>query len=160
MQNILGLTDTNPPASPCVSTVDGSGNPLQENTGNLLTNDKQIEPYSVSAWIAQTTKAVPDVHGVTLLGNIDGVPSVAINGSVTGIRPVFNVVPNVLAQSTTNTQSVFVNLNRGTILPNTSVLCQNSATILQLGFLTRSDCGDPSIQSDTGLGTDTVGPGE
>ncbi|MGH3781912.1 MAG: hypothetical protein ACRDRO_15145 [Pseudonocardiaceae bacterium] len=54
---------------------------------HLLTDDKQIEPYSVSSWIAQTIHNVPDVHGITLLGNIAGVPSLAIDPTATGFSP-------------------------------------------------------------------------
>lgn len=138
---------------PCVSDKDSNGNPLLENTGNLLTDPSQIEPYSVSSYIAQTTNNVPDVHGFALLGNIGGVPSLAINTTAAGVRPVFNVVPNVLVQGPSNSRTVFVGPN--------SLVCQNTATILKLGFATNpATCGDTSIQSDNSLGTDTVGPGE
>jgi ABC-type phosphate transport system substrate-binding protein len=160
LENVLGLgsgADVSNYAGPgglhpCVKDTDSTGNPLLENTGNLLTTDKQIEPYSVSSWIAQTAKNVSDVHGVALLGNIEGVPSMTINGTATGVRPVFNVVPNVLVQGPSNSKTAFVGSN--------SLVCQNSATILKQGFLTRSDCGDTTIQSDPNLGTDTVGAGE
>ena len=160
LENVLGLGAGADVANyagpgglhPCVTDTDSGGNPLLENTGNLLTNDKQIEPYSVSSWIAQTTKAVSDVHGVTLLGNIAGTPSLAINSSATGVRPVFNVVPNVLVQGPSNSKTVFVG--------PTSLVCQNTATILKQGFLPNPSCGDVTIQSDPNLGADTVGPGE
>ena len=137
---------------PCVSDKDSNGNPLLENTGNLLTDDNQIEPYSVSSYIAQTTKNVTDVHGLAILGNIGGVPSLAINGTATGTRPVFNVVPNVLVQGPSNSKTAFVGPN--------SLVCQNTATILKQGFAANSSCGDTTTQSDNGLGTDTVAPGE
>lgn len=160
LENVLGLGSGADVANfagpgglhPCVKDTDSGGNPLLENTGNLLTDDKQIEPYAVSSWIAQTTKNVPDVHGVTLLGNIASVPSLAINSSATGTRPVFNVVPNVLIAPGTNTNAVFVG--------PTSAVCSNTATILQQGFVTNPNCGSTATQSDTSNGTDTVGPGE
>lgn len=137
---------------PCVKDVDSNNNPLLENTGNLLTNDKQIEPYSVSSWIAQTSKNVTDVHGITLLGNIDGKLSLALNTTATGVRPVFNVVPNVLQVGPSNTRTVFVGPN--------SLVCADKATIQKQGFALNSSCGDVSIQTDSSNGTDTVGPGE
>jgi hypothetical protein len=137
---------------PCVKDTDAAGNPLLENTGNLLTTDKQIEPYAVSSWIAQTTKNVTDVHGVALLGNIAGTPSLAINTTATGVRPVFNVVPNVLVQGPSNSKTVFVGSN--------SLVCQNSATILKQGFVTNPLCGDITTQTDANFGSDTVGAGE
>jgi hypothetical protein len=160
LENVLGLGSGADVANfagpgslhPCVSDTDSTGAPLLENTGNLLTDDKQIEPYSVSSWIAQTTKNVSDVHGVTLLGNIAGAPSLAINTSATGVRPVFNVVPNVLTAPGTNTNAVFVG--------PTSQVCTNTATIQQQGFVANPNCGSTAIQSDTSNGTDTVGPGE
>jgi len=145
---------------PCVHDTDSSGNPLVENTGNLLIDDKQIEPYAVSAWIAQTTKNSPDVHGLTLLGNINSTPSTVINIPQLGVTPVYNVVPNVLAQGPSNTRTVFVNTNAGTSGPNTSLLCQQTATILQQGLALNRLCGDTNTQTDPNLGTDTIGPGE
>jgi ABC-type phosphate transport system substrate-binding protein len=157
IENVLGLgpdSATWTSTHPCVSDLnpDGSGTPLLENTGNLLTNDKQLEPYSVSSWIAQTTKNVPDVHGVTLLGNINNTPSLALNATAPGVRPVFNVVPNVLIAPGTNSNAVFVG--------PTSQVCSNTTTILQQGFATRTDCGSTAIQSDAATGSDTVGAGE
>lgn len=160
LENVLGLGAGADVANyagpgglhPCVSDKDSAGNPLLENTGNLLTDDKQIEPYSISSWIAQTTKNVTDVHGFALLGNINGNPSMVINSTATGTRPVFNVVPNVLVPAGSNTNSVFVGPN--------SLVCQNAPTILKQGFITAPNCGDTTIQSDSSVGTDTVGPGE
>jgi len=160
LENVLGLGSGADVANyagpgglhPCVSDTDGAGNPLLENTGNLLTDDRQIEPYAVSSWIAQTTKNVTDVHGVTLLGNIGGVPSLAINSSAAGVRPVFNVVPNVLVQGPSNSKTVFVGPG--------SLVCQNGSTILKQGFAVNPNCGDTTIQSDPNLGADTVGAGE
>jgi ABC-type phosphate transport system substrate-binding protein len=160
LENVLGLGAGADVANfagptglhPCVKDTDAGGNPLLENTGNLLTDDKQIEPYSVSSWIAQTTKAVTDVHGFALLGNIAGIPSLAINTTATGVRPVFNVVPNVLVQGPSNSKTVFVGPS--------SLVCQNTATIIAQGFATNQNCGDTTIQSDPNLGSDTVGAGE
>jgi ABC-type phosphate transport system substrate-binding protein len=146
-------THVNPNTSqPCVKDTDSNNNPLLENTGNLLTNDLQIEPYSVSSFIAQTTKNVLDVHGFALLGNIEGNPSLAINATASGVRPVFNVLPNKLVADGPNSKAVFVGPN--------SLVCQNTATLLKQGFATNSNCGDTSIQSNAGNGADTVGAGE
>ncbi|MGH3841997.1 MAG: Ig-like domain repeat protein [Pseudonocardiaceae bacterium] len=72
----LGFTDatdfTSQPDHTCIKQIDSSGNPLQENTGTLLTTANQIEPYSVARWIAQTTGAERDVHGNTVLRAING----------------------------------------------------------------------------------------
>jgi len=156
LQNILGFTDSSDYTTlhPCVSDKDPTSpsNPLLENTGNKLTTTTQIEPYSVSSWIAQTAKAVTDVHGKTLLGNIGGVNSLTLNSAATGTRPVFNVVPNVLVQSGPNTKAVFVGPS--------SLVCADTATINRLGFATRTDCGSTAIQTDSSAGSDTVGSGE
>lgn len=160
LQNVLGLGPGADVANyagpgglhPCVKDTDTAGNPLLANAGNLLTNDKQIEPYAVSAWIAQTAKNVTDVHGVTVLGNVAGIPATAIHQFATSTRTVFNVVPNVLVQGPSNSSTVFVGPN--------SLVCQNTATILKQGLITNPNCGDTTTQTDPDLGGDTVGPGE
>jgi hypothetical protein len=160
LENVLGLGSGADVANyagptglhPCVKDTDTAGNPLLANAGNLLISDKQIVPYAVSAWIAQTTKNVSDVHGVTLLGNIAGIPSTTVHIHATGTRPVFNVVPNVLVQGPSNSKTVFVG--------PTSLVCQNTATILKQGLVPNPNCGDTTTQSDPNFGTDTVGPGE
>jgi hypothetical protein len=68
---------------PCVKETDAGGDFLVPNTGNL----QQIARCAVSSWIAQTTKNMPDVHGITLLGNIAGIPSLAIDTTATGFLP-------------------------------------------------------------------------
>ncbi|MGH3549116.1 MAG: hypothetical protein ACRDQU_13600 [Pseudonocardiaceae bacterium] len=156
LRNILGFTDSADYTTlhPCVSDKDPTNpaNPLLENTGNKLTSTTQIEPYAASSWIAQTSKNVTDVHGKTLLGNIGGINTLTLNSSAAGTRPVFNVLPNVLAANGPNSKAVFVG-------PGSSV-CTDTATITKLGFATRSDCGSTLIQSDTSNGADTVGAGE
>jgi hypothetical protein len=79
---------------PCVKQTDSNNNPLLENTGNMLTNNRQIEPYSVLSWIAQASKNVLDVHGYTLLGNIDGIDSLTVNSSAVGSQPAVTAVPS------------------------------------------------------------------
>jgi len=149
---ILGLTDSANYTSTHSCVKDSlNGAPLPENAGNLLQNDKQLVPYAISSWIAQTTKSVSDIHGFTLLGNIASNPSVALNNNA-NTRPVYNVLPNVLVANGPNSKAVFVGSG--------SLVCSNTTTILQQGFATRNDCGDKSIQTDADLGTDTVGAGE
>jgi ABC-type phosphate transport system substrate-binding protein len=148
----LGLADSANYTSTHTCVKDSlNGNPLPENAGNLLQNDKQILPYSISTWIAQTTKSVSDAHGFTVLGNIDSKPALSLNNSA-NTRPVFNVLPNVLVASGPNSKAVFVGSG--------SLVCGNATTIQQQGFATRNDCGDTSIQSDSSTGSDTVGTGE
>lgn len=156
LENILQVPGGDRPTYtaefPCVKETDSSNNPLAENAGNLLTDDRQIEPYSISSWIAQVTNAVTDVHGLTLLGNINGVNSLMLNTRSPGTRPVFNVVPNRLVQDGPNSKAVFVGPG--------SQICTNTATIQQQGFAVNPDCGSTAIQTDANLGADTVGPGE
>jgi hypothetical protein len=110
LQNILGFTDSQDYTTlhPCVSDKDPTNpaNPLLENTGNKLSTTTQIEPYAASSWIAQTSKAVTDVHGKTLLGNIGGINSLTLNSAATGSRPVFNVLPNKLVADGPNSKTV------------------------------------------------------
>ena len=170
LQNILGLTDVPnfTTTNSCVSDIQPgtTSTPLEENSGNRLAADttanpdakKQLVPYSISQWIAQTTGNVQDVHGKTLLGNIEGTPSIEINNAATGTRPVYNVVPNVLAADTTsNTNKVFAGGNDAS---HPERICSHPDVIQKQGFLTRNDCGSTALKTDTGTAPDTKGPGE
>jgi hypothetical protein len=69
---------------PCVKDSNTNRDLLLPNGGYVLTNDKQIELYKVSSWIAQTAKNVSDIT-VTLSSKYAGVPSLAIDTTATGI---------------------------------------------------------------------------
>lgn len=143
METYLGVANPEPPAS-CIKEVDKGGNPLVENTGNLLPNDpKLIVPYSISSYIAQLNKAPgglgQDLHGNTVLGSIDGVSPLLLNTSSGAGRPVFNVIPTGEVGSGSKTDQVFAGSN--------SLICQNGATITQLGFATNQNCGSTSIHT-------------
>jgi ABC-type phosphate transport system substrate-binding protein len=138
----LGFTDaadfTSQPNHTCIGQTDSTGAPLQENTGTLLTDPKQIAPYSIAQYLAQTTAVVPDVHGKTVLGQIDGIAPTVLNTASTMSRDVYNVVPNGKLSDPT-VASVFVGPS--------SAVCANSNTIKQYGFAPHPTCGDTSLKT-------------
>jgi ABC-type phosphate transport system substrate-binding protein len=139
----LGFTDaadfTSQTGHTCIKQTDANGNPLLENTGNLLTAANQIEPYSISQYIAQSSREEPDVHGNTALGEINGILPLLLNNSSTMTREVFNIVPNSQIGAGTETNQVFVG--------PTSLVCSNGSTIQRLGFGTDTNCGSTTIQT-------------
>jgi hypothetical protein len=123
----------------CIKQVDASGNPLLENTGNLLTAANQIEPYSLVVFVAQSTGVANDVHGFTKIGKINDIVPLVSNDSSTISRDVYNVVPNSQICSGTETNQVFVG-------PNSQV-CTNTDAIKRFGFVVNVNCSSTSIQT-------------
>lgn len=142
----IGLTDspTFTTTNPCVSQVDALGNPLLENTGNLLTDARQIAPYSIAQYISQSTGVVTDVRGQADLRNLNGIPPVLLNTASTGRRDVYNVVPTSQLGAGTPTNAAFVGAGSGT--------CTNTNTITRFGFAVATNCGvvDPALQTPGG----------
>jgi ABC-type phosphate transport system substrate-binding protein len=138
----LGFTDaadfTSQPNHTCIVQVDSTGAALQENNGTLLTDAKQLAPYSIAQYLAQTTAVVPDVHGKTVLGQIDSIAPTVLNTASTMARDVYNVVPNATLADPT-VANVFVG--------PTSQVCTNTTTIKKFGFAPHPTCGDTSIHT-------------
>ncbi|WP_433371973.1 hypothetical protein ACQPZX_48550 [Actinoplanes sp. CA-142083] len=138
----LGFTDvadfTSQPNHTCIKQVDATNQPLQENNGALVTDVKQVVPYSIAQYLAQTTSVVPDVHGKVVLGQMDGIAPTVLNTSSSMIRDVYNVVPvNKLGDSTVS--QVFVGSN--------SLVCTNANTIKKYGFAPNASCGDTTLRT-------------
>lgn len=138
----LGFTDaadfTSQPNHTCISQVDSLGNPLLENTGTLITDPKNIAPYSIAQYLSQINGVVPDVHGTTLLGSIGSVSPAVPNTDSAMVRDVYNVVPNSqLGVAPTST----------TFVGSSSAVCTNTATIKRFGFATNPLCGDTTIHT-------------
>ena len=138
----LGFTDaadfTTQPNHTCIGQIDATGAPLQENTGTLLTDAKQIVPYSIAQYLSQTTAVTPDVHGKTVLGQLDGIAPTVLNTSSTMVRDVYNVVPtNKLTDGTY--ANVFVGQG--------SQICTNTNTIKRFGFAPHAACGDTTLRT-------------
>lgn len=130
----LGFTDsaTFTSTRPCIRQVDGSGAPLLENTGTLITDPLNIAPYSVAQYQSQINRTIADVHGRTILGQVDGVAPTLLNTASTTRRDVYNVIPTN-REAVAPTSTVFVG--------PTSLVCQNTATIIALGFAPAPNCG-------------------
>jgi ABC-type phosphate transport system substrate-binding protein len=138
----LGFTDaadfTSQTNHTCIGQTDSTGNPLQENTGTLITDPKQVVPYSIAQYLSQTTAVTPDVHGKIVLGQLDGVAPTVLNTSSTMVRDVYNVVPTGKLTDAT-VSNVFVG-------PSSQV-CANTNTIKKYGFAPHSSCGDTTLRT-------------
>jgi ABC-type phosphate transport system substrate-binding protein len=140
----LGFTDAanfvTQPNHTCIVEVDTSGNPLQENNGTLLQDPKNIAPYSVAKWISQAQGVVADIHGKTVLGNLDNISPLTLNTEATMRRTVYNVVPDSKL-STPLYQNVFVG--------PTSQICSGAGptTVKKYGFGVAPNCGDTTLHT-------------
>jgi len=138
----LGFTDaadfTSQANHTCIGQVDATNNPLQENNGTLLTDPKQVVPYSIAQYLSQTTAVVPDVHGKVVLGQLDGIAPTVLNTSSTMVRDVYNVVPTAKLTDATYS-NVFVG--------PTSQVCANTNTIKKYGFAPHASCGDTNLRT-------------
>jgi ABC-type phosphate transport system substrate-binding protein len=138
----LGFTDaadfTSQANHTCIGQTDATGNPLQENNGTLITDPKQVVPYSIAQYLSQTTAVVPDVHGKIVLAQLDGTAPTVLNTSSTMVRDVYNVVPTAKLTDS-NYASVFVG--------PTSQVCANSNTIKKYGFAPHASCGDTTLRT-------------
>ncbi|WP_436523352.1 hypothetical protein [Actinoplanes sp. HUAS TT8] len=138
----LGFTDastfTQTANHTCIGEVDATNAPLQENNGTLLTDPKQIVPYSIAQYLSQTTAVVADVHGKSVLGQLDGIAPTVLNTGSTMTRDVYNVVPTARIGAEPYA-SVFVG--------PTSKICSNTTTIKKFGFAPHTSCGDTSLRT-------------
>lgn len=139
---VLGFTDaadfTSQANHTCIGQVDSTGAPLQENNGTLLSDPKQLAPYSIAQYLSQTTAVTADVHGKTVLAQLDGVAPTVLNTASTMARDVYNVVPT--AKLTDATYA-------GAFVGSGSKVCANTNTIKKYGFAPHPSCGDTSIRT-------------
>jgi hypothetical protein len=138
----LGFTDaanfTSQPSHTCVTQVDATGAPLLENTGTLLTDPRHIAPYSIAQYLSQINVTVPDVHGKTVLGQINGISSTVLNTASVMDREVFNVIPTA-EENNQPYNDVFVGSD--------ALVCTNAATITRYGFGVNPNCGSTAIRT-------------
>lgn len=139
----LGFTDTSDFVTKanhtCILEKDATGAPLLENTGKKLFASNQIEPYSISVFLAQSNGVQADDHGFTKLGKINDVVPMQASPTATITREVFNVVPNSQLSSGTEINSAFVG--------GSSQVCTNTDVIKRFGFQTDPNCGSTTIQT-------------
>ncbi|WP_433830260.1 hypothetical protein ACQP2E_10380 [Actinoplanes sp. CA-015351] len=138
----LGFTDaanfTSTAGHTCIGEADSTGKALQENNGTLLSDAKHVAPYSIAMYLAQTTNVVADVHGKTVLGQLDGIAPTVLNTASTMSRDVYNVVPTGKL-TTAPYAEVFVG-------PSSKV-CANANTIKKYGFAPHNSCGDTTLRT-------------
>jgi len=120
---------------------------IQENTGTALPADPDaIAPYSIAVYIAQIYKGIDDLHGTTVLGQIDATaavvdpgPAAALNNSfpTTFLRTVYNVVKK---DSTGGVPGPYAG-----IFGSGGYLCRNQTLVSDYGFgHLAADCGTVS----------------
>jgi hypothetical protein len=128
----MGITDAQVTAGdyPCITDTSG-GTLIEEQNGTVL-GQNNLVPYSIASWDAEESQVIGDVRGDSVLGVINGIASQQINTSFAVTREVYNVIPTA-AENTAPTSTVFVGSN--------SLICQNTATIEQYGFLQDPNCG-------------------
>lgn len=138
----LGFTDTadfvNQPNHTCITQTDATGAPLLENTGTLMTDARQIAPYSIAQYLSQINAVVPDVHGKAVLGQINGISPTVLNTASVMDREVYNVIPTA-EEGNAPFSTVFVGPN--------SLVCQSADTIRRYGFGTSANCGSTTIRT-------------
>ncbi|MEU3185458.1 hypothetical protein ABZ707_14830 [Streptomyces sp. NPDC006923] len=128
--------------------VDGT---VQEHDGTALNSAGDIAPYSVAQYIAQTGRVVPDRHGVTVLGRVNGVAPRNANGSLNTAFPyardVYHVVETARLSDAT-IRSAFVNVTTGGTT-TVSQVCAQTAVISAYGFGTLgAACGTTALTGE------------
>ena len=114
----------------------------QENNGTLLTNAKQIIPFSIGSYLGQFNGVASSTLGKAVLGRVGDTAAFNLNASSPFNRTVYNVVPtNKLGDS--DIVSAFVGTN-GQGTGNNSVVCSDQADIQRYGFALNANCGATS----------------
>ncbi|WAL68357.1 hypothetical protein ORV05_11495 [Amycolatopsis cynarae] len=121
---------------PCVKDVDGTGAPIEENTGTFLTDPANIAPYSIAQYQSQVYGVVPDVHGKAVLATLNGIAPTDLNTGSSFKRDVYNVVPSAKLSDPAYS-SMFVG--------GTSAICARTDVITKYGFGIAPNCGSTGI---------------
>jgi len=111
----------------------------EENTGTLLTDPKNIIPFSIGSYLGQYNGVAPAVLGKAVLGRVNNIGAFTLNGGSSFARSVYNVIPTGKLADPNYIQA-FVGTN-GSGLSNDSFVCQDTATILKYGFALNAACG-------------------
>lgn len=147
----LGLPGAPVVPGPCVSDRDPT-NPaigLIENTGNRLTDPRQLVPMSKAQWHSQLFRIIPDVRGASELRRVNGFSPISI--SFPFRREVFDVVPtSELGDPTVS--ATFIGPN--------SAICNDAAdaVVSANSFSPSPDCGTIRSQTPGGPGVSLPGP--
>jgi hypothetical protein len=142
----LGITDSanlvNQPGHTCIKDTDSNGQPILANDGRYLIDPQNIITYSSGPWLAQVFQVQPDLHGLSVLGSINGISPAILNDASFMSRPIFNVVPTGQIGAGTLTNQLFVG--------PTSKACSTpvKSVIQRFGFNLVSNCGDTSIHTN------------
>ncbi|MDX6229120.1 MAG: hypothetical protein QOI76_2510 [Frankiales bacterium] len=135
----MGITDADVVANvyPCIINGVKNGQIIEEHTGTAL-DSKSIVPFSIGQYTDQSNGLIIDRRGSAVLGVIDGTDPQLINNSFSVKRDVYNVIPTSQI-GTAPYSTVFVG--------GSSLVCQDTATILHYGFATNPNCGSTTNHS-------------
>jgi hypothetical protein len=138
--NNAGAPTAKDPTNPSVDLV--------ENDGTKLTDPRNVVPYSIAEYKAQSSGAVNDVSGNTKMRRVEDVIPDLGDRSFPMLRAVYNVIPTQNAVSgDPNYGPVFVG--------NGSSICTNKSIITGAGFGLLNP-GDPLLPSgNIGCGDNT-----
>ena len=155
----MGITENDVAAGTYANlkAKDFAGADVQEHKGAALVSgtDEQdrgtIVPFSIAQWVAQGNGKSVDHRAGALVGGVAGqvattgaAGSYALNPAFTAYtREVYNIVPSALADDPTSAIAK-------TFVGQTSLVCQDTATITSYGFglLTGAKkCGDTSVRA-------------
>ncbi|MCW2621687.1 MAG: hypothetical protein JWL64_1289 [Frankiales bacterium] len=139
----IGVTEAQISAASCVQNgVTTAGARIEENDGTVLTNKKNIIPFSVGQFTAQAAGLqAPNVLAKAALGTIDGQPSQTINPNAATKRTVYNILPTARVGSGAPEDAT---LNQVFVGPD-SLVCGSSALITKAGFAPAPNCGTSAV---------------
>jgi ABC-type phosphate transport system substrate-binding protein len=130
-------TDVNNNVYPCIINGTKNGQIIEEHTGTAL-DANSIEPFSIGQYTDQSNGLIIDRRGSAVLGVIGGTDPQLTNSNFSVKRDVYNVIPTSQIGAAPYS-SVFVG--------SSSLICQDTATILHYGFAANPNCGSTTNHS-------------
>lgn len=133
----IGVSEAQISSAKCVINGVKNGQQIQENNGNVL-DRKSLVPFSIAQFIAQAGNVTPDLRGNAVLGTVDGLSPIALNGDFGIKRNVYNVIP---------TSQVGNDPYKSVFVGGTSLVCSQTAIIKQYGFALNPSCGSTATKT-------------
>jgi hypothetical protein len=113
----------------CVGTL------AEQSNGKLIKGDKAaIEPYSVSNFLAQTKKVVPNNTGGLTLRSIDGKAPTVVKSGVKVINPGFSATFLRLVYNVAKNTEIASNPNINALFAKGGYVCKQTTIIKKYGF--------------------------
>jgi ABC-type phosphate transport system substrate-binding protein len=137
-EGALGITDAQ--VGSCVGTL------AEQSNGKLIKGDKTaLEPYSISNFLAQTKKVVPNNTGGLSLRQINGTAPTVTKSGVKVINPAFSATFLRLVYNVAKQSEIASNPNINALFAAGGYVCKQTAIIKKYGFgLLGAACGSTS----------------